>query len=50
MVSDRINLYLDLKKILGEEKGTELFKKLYDEGMKRLRKNFPGANCPLVNS
>jgi len=47
LVSDRINLYLDLKKILGEEKGTELFKKLYDEGMKRLRKNFPGGKLPI---
>lgn len=47
LTSDRINLYLDLKKILGEEKGDELFKKLYDEGMKRLRKNFPGGKLPI---
>jgi hypothetical protein len=47
LVSDRINLYLDLKKVLGEEKGTEVFKKLYDEGMKRIRKNFPGGKLPV---
>jgi hypothetical protein len=45
--SDRINLYLDLKKILGEKDGTELFKKLYDEGMKRVRQNFPGGKLPV---
>jgi len=47
LVSDRINLYLDLKKVLGEEKGAEVFKKLYDEGMKRIRKNFPGGKLPV---
>ena len=47
MVSERINLYLDLKKILGDEKGTDIFKKLYDEGMKRIRKNFPGGKLPV---
>ena len=47
IVNDRINLYLDLKKILGDEKGEELFKKLYDESMKRLRKNFPGGKLPI---
>jgi hypothetical protein len=47
IVSDRINLYLDLKKILGEDKGTEVFKKLYDESMKRIRKNFPGGKLPI---
>lgn len=47
LVSDRINLYLDLKKVLGEEKGSEVFKKLYDEGMKRIRKNFPGGKIPI---
>ncbi len=47
LTSDRINLYLDLKKILGEEKGGELFKKLYDEGMKRVRKNLPGGKLPV---
>ena len=45
--SDRINLYLDLKKILGEKQGEEVFKKLYDEGMKRIRKNFPGGKLPV---
>ena len=45
--SDRINLYCDLKKILGNEQGGELFKKLYDEGMKRVRKNFPGGKLPV---
>ena len=47
MVSERINLYLDLKKILGADTGTEVFKKLYDEGMKRIRKNFPGGKLPV---
>ena len=47
MVSERINLYLDLKKILGDEKGTDIFKTLYDEGMKRIRKNFPGGKLPI---
>jgi len=47
LVSDRINLYLDLKKVLGEKEGVEVFKKLYDEGMKRIRKNFPGGKLPV---
>jgi predicted hydrocarbon binding protein len=46
--SDRINLYLDLKKVLGEKEGTEVFKKLYDEGMKRIRKNFPGGKLSIL--
>lgn len=46
-VHDRLNLYLDLKKLLGAEKGVELYKKLYDEGMKRIRKNFPGGRLPV---
>ncbi len=45
--SDRINLYLDLKKILGDEQGETVFKKLYDEGMKRIRKNFPGGKLSV---
>jgi hypothetical protein len=45
--SDRINLYLDLKKILGDEKGEGLFKKLYDESMQRIRKKFPGGKLPI---
>ena len=45
--SDRINLYLDLKKVLGEEKGDEFFKKLYDEGIKRIRANFPGGKLSV---
>ncbi len=48
ITSDKINQYLDLKKILGEENGEELFKKLYDEGMKRLRNNFPGGKLPIA--
>ena len=47
LTSDRINLYIDLKKILGAEKGDELFKKLYDESMKRVRQNFPGGKLPV---
>lgn len=47
LVSDRINLYLDLKKVLGEKEGVEVYKKLYDEGMKRIRKNFPGGKLPI---
>ena len=47
MISDRINLYLDLKKIMGEEKGIEVFKSLYDESMKRIRANFPGGKLPI---
>ena len=47
MAAERINLYLDLKKILGEKKGEEVFKKLYDEGIKRIRKNFPGGKLPV---
>jgi hypothetical protein len=47
LVSDRIHLYLDLKKVLGEKEGTEVFKKLYDEGIKRIRKNFPGGKMPV---
>lgn len=47
LVSDRINLYLDLKKVLGEKEGVEVYKKLYDEGMKRIRKNFPGGKLPV---
>jgi len=45
--SDRINLYMDLKKILGEQKGAEVFKQLYDESIKRVRKNFPGGKLPV---
>lgn len=47
MARERINLYLDLKKILGDEKGEEVFKKLYDEGIKRIRKNFPGGKISV---
>ena len=47
LVSDRINLYLDLKKVLGEKEGTEVYKKLYDESMKRIRKNFPGGKLSV---
>lgn len=46
-VRDRLNLYLDLKKLLGAEKGVELYKRLYDEGMKRIRQNFPGGRLPV---
>jgi hypothetical protein len=48
MVMDRINLYLDLKKVLGEKEGTEVFKKLYDEGIKRIRKNAPGGKLSIL--
>ena len=48
MAAERINLYLDLKKILGEKKGEEVFKQLYDEGIKRIRKNFPGGKLPVA--
>ena len=48
MASEKINLYLDLRKILGEKKGEEVFKKLYDEGIKRIRKNFPGGKLPVA--
>lgn len=47
LVSDRIYQYLDLKKVLGEEKGKEVFKQLYDEGINRIRKNFPGGKMPV---
>jgi hypothetical protein len=47
VASDRINLYLDLKKIMGDDKGEEVFKKLYDEGIKRIRKNFPGGKISV---
>lgn len=47
LISDRLHLYQDLKNILGEKDGVELFKKLYDEGMKRIRKNFPGGKLPI---
>jgi hypothetical protein len=47
LTSDRINLYLDLKKIMGEKEGEKLFRKLYDESMKRVRKNFPGGKLPI---
>jgi hypothetical protein len=47
MVSDIINLYLALKKILGEAKEAEVFKRLYDEGMQCLRKYFPGGKLPV---
>ncbi|MCX8044047.1 MAG: L-2-amino-thiazoline-4-carboxylic acid hydrolase, partial [Desulfobacterota bacterium] len=47
LISDRINLYLDLKKVLGEKEGVAVYKKLYDEGMKRIRKNFPGGKLPV---
>lgn len=45
--AERINLYFDLKKVLGKEQGEEVFKRLYDEGMKRIRKNFPGGKLPV---
>ncbi|MBI5376157.1 MAG: L-2-amino-thiazoline-4-carboxylic acid hydrolase [Candidatus Schekmanbacteria bacterium] len=47
LAAERINLYFDLKKVLGEEKGTEVFKRLYDEGIQRIRKNFPGGKLPV---
>ncbi len=48
LAAEKINLYLDLKRILGEEKGKEVFKILYDEGIKRIRKNFPGGKLPVA--
>jgi predicted ArsR family transcriptional regulator len=47
MASERINLYFDLKKVLGAKQGVEVFRKLYDEGIERIRKRFPGGKLPV---
>ncbi|MCP4716061.1 MAG: L-2-amino-thiazoline-4-carboxylic acid hydrolase [Deltaproteobacteria bacterium] len=47
LASERINLYRDLKKILGEEKGEAVYRDLYYETIKRVRKNFPGGKLPI---
>jgi hypothetical protein len=48
LASSRINLYFDLKKILGDKQGEETFRKLYDESIKRIRKNFPSEKIPVA--
>lgn len=45
--AERVNLHTDLKKILGDEEGEKLYKKLYYETMKRVRKNLPGGKLPI---
>lgn len=47
IASERINLYFDLKKILGEQEGVKIFRRLYEEGIKRIREKFPGGKLPI---
>ncbi|HUT83129.1 MAG TPA: hypothetical protein VMX95_00650 [Thermodesulfobacteriota bacterium] len=47
LASAQINLYFDLKKVLGEKQGVEVFRKLYDEGIQRIRSRFPGGKVPV---
>ena len=37
LASAQINLYFDLKKVLGDKQGVVVFRKLYDEGIERIR-------------
>jgi len=47
IASERINLYFDLKKVLGEKQGVEVFRKLYNEGIERIRQRFPGGKLSI---
>ncbi len=46
--AERVNLHTDLIKLLGEDEGEKLYKKLYYETIKRVRKNFPGGKLPIA--